>query len=143
MDKSSLFPRSIEVVNSAVIENDQGEILLTQSPKWNGKWVFPGGHIDPGETILESCEREGEEETGLKLKAVKIFNYGEMLGSKDFHRPAHFIFFDAHCRVIGGKLRLDEEELSACKWLLPKDALTLDLAESLRESIEAYIAYKG
>ncbi len=30
----------------------------------NGQWCLPGGHVDPGETVAESCRREVEEETG-------------------------------------------------------------------------------
>ena len=63
------FPRGIELVTGAVIENQNGEILMVKSHKWNNKWCMPGGHIDPGETIEHAALREAEEETGLKLKA--------------------------------------------------------------------------
>lgn len=31
----------------------------------NGTWVFPKGHLDPGETELEAALREVEEEAGV------------------------------------------------------------------------------
>lgn len=56
--------------------------------KTNGKWVFckhkeretyevPGGHREPGETILETAKRELMEETGaiaFEIKAVCVYS---------------------------------------------------------------------
>lgn len=142
MENTSKYPRGIELVGGTIIENDKGQILMTQSPKWNNKWCTPGGHIEPGERILEALVREGYEETNLELEGISVYYWGEIIGSKDFHRPAHFIFFDAHCKVIGGELKLDNTELTTCKWLYPEKALKLDLAESYAESIQKFIEYK-
>ena len=35
-------------------------------------YLFPGGGLEPGETIDEGVEREFFEETGLKVKAKKM-----------------------------------------------------------------------
>jgi len=67
---SKKYPRGIEVVSSAIIKNNSGEILLAQSQKWNNKWTLPGGHIKPGETIIKSVLREVEEETGFKISPI-------------------------------------------------------------------------
>lgn len=133
------YPRGIEVVSSAIIENNSGEILLAQSQKWNNKWTLPGGHIKPGETIIKSVIREVEEETGLKISPICIISWGELINSSDFHRHAHFIYFDVYCKLSSGKFKLDKHELTAFKWILPKDALQLDLAESYLETIQRYI----
>lgn len=66
-----------------------------------------------------------------------------MINSKDFHRPAHFVFFDTYCKAVSGRIRLQEEELSDWKWLKPEDALGLDLAESYPELIKEFIAYRN
>ena len=136
------FPRGVELVTGAIIENSQGEILVTRSPKWADKWTFPGGHIEPGEKIGEAIIREGEEETGLLLELAAIFNWGELINSKDFHRPAHFVYFDGYCKVTGGTIKLDERELSSWQWMKPEEALKLDFADSFKDSLEKFIAYK-
>ena len=143
MENALKYERGIEIVGGTTIENDNGEILLTQSPKWNNKWCMPGGHIDGGETIFKALVREGKEETNLDLEAIEIYYWGELINPKDFYRPAHFIFFDAYCKVIGGEVKLDNTELTLFKWIRPEDALKqLDLADSYPESIQKFIEYK-
>ena len=137
------FPRGVEIVGSVIIENNQGEILLVKSAKWNNKWTMPGGHIEPGEKIAEALLREAEEEVGLKLKPGKIIAFGELINSKDFHRPAHFIYFDLLCGLADNQaVKLEERELNEYIWVLPLAALTMALAESYKETIEKYLEYK-
>jgi len=57
-----------------IVFNDQGQILLikrNQSPA-SGLWSIPGGKLEPGESLVEACQREIKEETGLKVEAISI-----------------------------------------------------------------------
>ncbi len=135
------YPRGVELTIGTVIENAKGELLLTRSPKWHNKWVMPGGHVEPGERMFDTAVREGREETGLRLRPVAVVHYDELIGSSDFHRKAHFVYFDVYCRVVGGAIRLNEE-LSEWKWMRPSAALKLDLGEGYRKAIRNFIAYK-
>lgn len=139
---SDAFPRGIELVGSVIVENEKGELLLTKSPKWKNKWVMPGGHVEPGEKIVDALIREGREETGLILEPIEVVCWGELISPKDFHRPAHFVFFDIYCNVTGGELKLDKRELTEWVWLKPEDALRIDLAESYDETIKKFMEYK-
>lgn len=38
-----------------------------------GSWACPGGHLEMGESFFECTERETLEETGLRIKCVKVF----------------------------------------------------------------------
>lgn len=136
------FPRGIEIVTSAIIENDNGEILLTQSSKWNNKWTFPGGHIEPGEKIIDAVTREVQEEVGLDVTPQEIIAFGELINSKDFHRPAHFIYFGVYYKLVSGDVKLDQIELQNFTWLKPEDALKMDLAKSFADTITKFIEYK-
>ncbi|MDD5110051.1 MAG: NUDIX domain-containing protein [Patescibacteria group bacterium] len=141
MGISVRFPRGVEVVTSAVIRDAAGKILLTQSPKWSGKWVLPGGHIEPGESIVAAAQRETEEETGLTLSPVCVLTSGELIGSRDFHRPAHFVYFDCVFNLVGGTLRLQDDELTAARWVTPQEALDYDLGESYPEVMRKYLEF--
>ena len=50
-----------------VFRTDEGELrlLLVRSKKDPRLWVFPKGHIDPGETPAETALRESHEEAGV------------------------------------------------------------------------------
>lgn len=51
-----------------------GNRILVQdrmNPDWPGI-TFPGGHIEPGESFVESTIREVKEETGLDIKNLKL-----------------------------------------------------------------------
>ena len=58
-------PNSNHVVEGAsgVVFNGHGEVLLIRHK--NGTWVFPKGHLDPGEDHLKAAVREVEEEAGV------------------------------------------------------------------------------
>jgi len=47
------------------IEDDSVRLLLVRSKKDPRLWVFPKGHIDPGERPAETALRETEEEAGV------------------------------------------------------------------------------
>lgn len=145
MKDNTKFPRGVEVVVAPIIENNNGEILLTRSPKWNNKWTLPGGHVEPGETLTQAIIRENKEELDIETEVIKIIKSGELINSKDFQRPAHFIYFDIYCKINNSNkdIKLDNKELSDYKWLKPEESLKLDLAESYRETVEEFIKLKN
>lgn len=134
------FPKGVEVVVGTVIEKD-GKILMTKSPKWSNKWTFPGGHVEPGENLLGAAKREAFEETGLKLDNGMVISSGELIDSKDFHRPAHFVYFDILFKIKSGEVTLDGQELTSYGWFSIDEALNLDLAESYEESLIKYRSF--
>lgn len=55
------------LVHASVVIRDRGQVLLVREGKAEirGRWNFPGGHVEPGETIAGAATRETREETGL------------------------------------------------------------------------------
>ena len=51
-------------------------LLLTrrsaQLRKHAGQWAFPGGRLDPGETVVEAALREMHEEVGVNIGADEV-----------------------------------------------------------------------
>ncbi len=60
---SMSFVRKLVEGAGGVVFNKAGEVLVLGHR--NGTWVFPKGHIDPGETHIVAAIREVEEESGV------------------------------------------------------------------------------
>ena len=64
------------LVVAAIIRGPDGRILLSQRPAHKHKggcWEFPGGKVEPGESLADALARELEEELGLRVRACQPF----------------------------------------------------------------------
>src|SRR5436309_1436649 len=58
------MPKKKVIQGGGIIVYDDAVVLRRNKA---GKWIFPKGHVDPGETTAQTALREAEEETGLLL----------------------------------------------------------------------------
>ncbi|KLL01638.1 MAG: methionyl-tRNA synthetase [Mycoplasmataceae bacterium RC_NB112A] len=70
--------KEFKEVSCVAIQNENDEYLLIYNKK-HGKWQFPGGKLEPGETPLQAAKREVFEETNLVVEDL------EKIGEKNFH----------------------------------------------------------
>jgi nucleoside triphosphatase len=132
----------VEVVASALIRNREGKVLLIRSHKWGDEYLVPGGHVEPGEAVVDAAKREGEEETGLQIRPLFCVNIGELINSPSFHRPAHLVYFHFVCEALTETITLQEDELKDYEWLTPNDALSKKLTIGVDQAIKNYIVNK-
>lgn len=94
----------------AIILKSSGEILLQKRTE-NSKWGLPGGVVELGESHGDACQREAFEETGLKVKPVKLL--GIYSGPK--YRISHYrggvqsVAVAFYVEVVGGKLKTNKD----------------------------------
>ena len=114
-----------------------GRILLVRRANQPdaGRWGFPGGKIEFGETVLEAAERELAEETGIQGKALDVITAVEAFDRDDAcDLRRHFILIGVLCRWLSGTPVAGDDALDAA-WFtqqaLQEDglALSLDVAE--------------
>ena len=59
----------------SVVVHDANVLLVRRiNPPDAGKWGYPGGWIDPGETMAQAAVRELFEETEIRTEARCVFN---------------------------------------------------------------------
>lgn len=61
-------------VAAGVLQGPDGQILLAQRPEGKiaaGRWEFPGGKIEPGESAQQALERELKEEIGVQIEEAR------------------------------------------------------------------------
>jgi 8-oxo-dGTP diphosphatase len=62
--------RPIVGVLAVVIRGDRVLVVRRANPPLSGRWGFPGGVLELGETVVQGAMRELLEETGVKAEAV-------------------------------------------------------------------------
>ena len=108
---------------AAVIVDEGGQVLLVKLTYGRRNWELPGGNTEPGESAEETALREVREETGLRVRAVRLTSvYYE--ADTDMH---HFVFV-CRRRDDSETLRPDGVEISECKYWAP-DALPRPISD--------------
>jgi nucleoside triphosphatase len=127
----------------ALILNDQGEIFLMKSPKWENQWLVPGGKIEKGDAMKETVRKEVQEETNIEVTDIELLHVKDGGNPDDFERDTHFIFLNFICRAATQDVELDQREAVEYTWIEPETALEeLDLNSSSREFIQKYMESK-
>jgi len=121
----------------ALILNQEGKVFLMSSPKWKGKYIIPGGHIEVGETIEQALKREIKEETNLNIFDIQFISFQEFIFGEDFHEKRHFIFLDYVCRTKDAEVVLDKEG-SEYVWVSLDEALKMPIDPYTRTTILDY-----
>ncbi|MCA0044615.1 NUDIX hydrolase [Celeribacter litoreus] len=88
-----------------------GRFLLVQRSKEPdlGKWGFPGGHVELGESITEAAERELFEETGITARGVTS------LGERSLITPDHnFLLIAILCADAVGEAVAADDAAAVC-----------------------------
>lgn len=121
-----------------VVRNQTGEtqVLIAQSAKNDGCWVFPKGRIDRGETAQQAAIREVEEETGV---IIRIAGDLDRLEYKSEDGPVLVDFFLAV--ATGEGKQVDEREIRWCSLDEASALLSFDeAAEMLRRAVPFIVA---
>ena len=89
MDK----PERVILTNMCMIRNGSKVLVEDKVSKWDCGIIFPGGHVEEHEPIVDSVIREMKEETGLTIENPQLCGIKEWInedgsGTEALHTPA-------------------------------------------------------
>ncbi len=100
--------QAVDVAVGVLVRPDAA-FLLTSRPQgkpYAGYWEFPGGKLEPGESVAQALERELLEEIGLHVSSIQAWRTEEV----DYPHALVRLHF---CKVFAwtGKLEMREGQL--------------------------------
>ena len=111
-----------------IIINDKNEVLLIHHNA--GHWDFPKGHVEDGETEVETAIREVKEETNIDVEVNEEYRYSTKYSPKE-DVIKEVIYFLA--RNISNNRQAQLEEVSEVKWFEFNDAIKQITFDNSRE----------
>lgn len=113
---------------AACIRDEQGRVLLMRrGDEGEGEgelWGFPGGAMELGENIVETCAREAREEIGLEVapeRLIGIYSGPEFTFAYPNGDQVQLVNLLFECRVVGGEPRPDGVESLELRYFAPGD----------------------
>lgn len=129
----------------SIVFNSEYKILILQRAKGDenaGKWVIPGGHVDPGETWEDAAKRELKEEAGIDLDKVETETYPDsrnVLVGEYKKKNIHIKYFKSYLKEKEPTILLDDNETHDYKWVTFEELKDYDMIYNMKENINKII----
>jgi 8-oxo-dGTP diphosphatase len=113
----------MKVVTAAIIQDQERYFVARRGPgeKLAGLWEFPGGKVEPGETLQESLTREIKEELGVEAVVGRV-----LAESKYKYAHGEILLVGLQTEIKSNDIKLSVHDKA--EWLLPAQILALELA---------------
>lgn len=123
----------VELTVVCLIHNEDSFLLQDRvKENWKG-YTLPGGHIEPGESIVDAVVRETKEETGLMIKSPRL------CGIKQFPiEGGRYIVFLFETDQFEGKI-VDSDE-GKMYWVKKSELSNVNLVDDFAELIEVMLS---
>ena len=131
--------KTIKVVAAVICDSLENTTKIFATARgygeFKGKWEFPGGKLEAGETSQQALIREIQEELDVKIEV------GELIDTIEYDYPTFHLSMDCFlCVVVDGEIILKEAE--AARWLDKDELYSVDwlpadiaLIEKLQNSL--------
>jgi 8-oxo-dGTP diphosphatase len=130
----------VQRVTNCVLIRD-GKILLLQKPS-RGWWVAPGGKMEPGESVRDSCIREFREETGIHLKRPQLKGIFTMIMKESDQLISEWMMFTFIATDSAG-ININESEEGKLEWHLVDQLKNLPMAAGDYHILDYMVHGKG
>lgn len=120
------------LTNMCMVMDAEGKVLVQMhGGDWKG-WCFPGGHVEPKESFVESVIREVWEESGLTIQNPKI------CGVKQFFLEdgCRYVVLLFQAREFTGHLRSSSE--GEVRWMSLEELKNQQMPSGFREMLPVF-----
>lgn len=118
-----------------VIDEAKGQVLLhRRKDSWHG-YAVPGGHVEPGEGLVEAAIREVKEETGLtvwNLEACGVIHYIDAVTG------VRTLVHQYRTKDFSGTL-IGETAEGEAQWIKIEDLDDLEYAQGFQERLSMFL----
>lgn len=135
---------------TGLVFNKNREILMIKHKLFD-KWLMPGGKLKAGETPHQAAIREVFEETGIEVAIVPLNNHFLNPDEGVYELPRPFCVWNFQwednnqidhvyaCRVVGGELRADPEEIAEIGWFNAREIRDMDSFNNVKVVIDRFL----
>jgi 8-oxo-dGTP pyrophosphatase MutT (NUDIX family) len=141
---------------SAIVFDDQDRVLLVHHNKV-GRWLYPGGHVEPNEDPAEAAQREVLEETGIRTAIVgdALFSHPDVIthatpftiiemdvvdAAVGPHRHVDLLYV---LRAVSGELSARLDEVGGVRWVPAADLAHFDTPAELPALVAVAASWAG
>lgn len=141
-DPGAPVPNSLVPAASAVVQDEQGRVLLHLRAD-TGNWSIPGGAMEPGESLAQAVAREVLEETGIEVRPLRVVGV--------YSDPTHIVAYDDGevrqefsvcfaCEPIGGASSAASDESDDVRWFTRDDLDEMTVTPAIRRRLNDHFA---
>ncbi|HEV8594711.1 MAG TPA: NUDIX hydrolase [Thermoplasmata archaeon] len=130
----------VPAVSALLLDGDRVLLIRRKASPNRGRWTFPGGTVQLGETLSAAVVREVREETGLAVEPLEVVDATDVIVPETVRPDYHFVLVVFRGRAVGGSLRAMSDAAEA-RWVPFSQLDELDVTETTRRTIEAVRAH--
>lgn len=125
----------------AVVVNENGEILVVSEKYYDRPhWKLPGGHVEPGENLIDAAIREVWEETNISTEFQSVLTlrhtHNGMFNCSD-------IYMVVSLKPLSLNIEKCDREIENCQWMNINEYLNHPNVHELnRFFVHKYLEYK-
>ncbi|MCH5187261.1 MAG: 8-oxo-dGTP diphosphatase [Oscillospiraceae bacterium] len=124
---------TVTLTNMCMIYDSKGNVLVQDrvNKKWSGM-TFPGGHVEKGESFIDSVIREVKEETGLTVSDLRICGIKQWMDD-----DSRYIVLCYKTNKFEGELCSSEE--GEMRWIKLDELLGMHLASGMKHTLRLFL----
>ena len=128
---------TVELTVLCLIRRGDEYLLQDRLKKdWRG-FTLPGGHVEPGESIVDAVVREMQEETGLTVKNPKLCGVKQFPISGESGGNGRYLVFLFVADKFSGEIVSSEE--GAMHWVKKEDLPKVNLVNDFKELLDVML----